>query len=200
MGFIQTDLLAVMSSTIKMEHLDILIGERQEHPRSIAIDMLLDLKQDYSSLRRLHISIDSKFSEPAHLQAFLSSFPNVSDFSLRISSNVFHVKSLGVLGGLIIPKLEKLSLEAVECTAAELEDFLLHHTQTLQRVSLTRISSISDTQSWLYISQKIRHCMNLGHFSAHQCLQSEVLDAGRIAEFTRWDMTASNQVLLANRI
>jgi hypothetical protein len=62
--------------------------------------------------------------------------------------------------------LEELSLDAVECTAAELEDFLLRHTQTLQRVSLTRISSISDTQSWLDILHKIHHYESRPLFSA----------------------------------
>jgi hypothetical protein len=163
-GYIMSALRAAILSTIKIEYLNIRIGDRQVHPRFISLDMLSGLGQEYKHLRRLHISIDSKFSNPVQLQEFVQGFPNLSEFSLQVSSTVFHIKSSGALEKLFVPGLKRLSLDAVECPAGELEDFLLRHKRTLREVNLNRITSIPDTQ-WLSISHKTRPHLRLSHFS-----------------------------------
>jgi hypothetical protein len=161
-GFIVSALRAAMLSSIEMQHFEMRIGDLQAHPRFLALDMLLDLEQVHNNLRRLHISIDSKFNNPVQLQVFLKAFPNLSNFSLQVSSTVFRINSPGALESIKIPKLEMLSLDAVECTAAKLENFLFRHTEILREVKLIRISSIPHTQCWL---DGICNHMRLSDFS-----------------------------------
>jgi hypothetical protein len=69
-GFIVSALRRAMLSSIEMQHFEMRIGDLQAHPRFLALYMLLDLEQIYNNLRRLHISIDSKFNNPVQLQGF----------------------------------------------------------------------------------------------------------------------------------
>ncbi|EXK23369.1 hypothetical protein FOMG_19851 [Fusarium oxysporum f. sp. melonis 26406] len=130
-------------------------------------DMLSCFPAPITSIRQLSITLDCNFledseaSQPgADFGTFIKALPNLLDFELQVVGEDWLEKPFGLLGSIIIPKLQKLTLECLKCREHELDDFLLRHKSTLTDIHFSAVHLDDDSQSWDRLLRNIKNGPN----------------------------------------
>ncbi|KAH6961858.1 hypothetical protein BKA56DRAFT_463529, partial [Ilyonectria sp. MPI-CAGE-AT-0026] len=180
-------LTAVAASKLEIEDLDFSIGSLMENASRINPHMLPILPTHITSLRHLHLVLDSdnpifdsvnpEFStiDPSSWESglveFTGLFPQLSHFMLEFEYREDSNRFSGFSSLLCIPNLEVFTLGLMDCSGEELADFRLRHRNSLREISFDSINFILGTESsWNLLIEKISDNLDIAYFSMVGCM------------------------------
>lgn len=180
-------LTAVAASELEIEDLDFSIGSLMENANRISPHMLPILPTHITSLRHLHLLVDSdnpiidsvnpQFSDfdpsswGSGLVEFIRLFPQLSHFTLNFEYREDLNRFSGFSPHLYIPKLEALTLGMMDCSGEDLADLLLRHRDSLREISFDSINLIFGTESsWNLLIKNIHDNLDITYFSMVGCM------------------------------
>ncbi|KAH6869144.1 hypothetical protein B0T10DRAFT_467428 [Thelonectria olida] len=140
-------LAAASTSKLQLEEINISPGCLMENANRVSPDMLPHLSAPITSLRHLHLVLDSDFPESGYtwdweinLVRFTNSFPELTHFMLEFEDQDDFFRFSEASRSIYIPKLESLIVGLVGCTGDELADFLIRHKGTLREIRFDNIN------------------------------------------------------------
>ncbi|KAM5358833.1 hypothetical protein ACJZ2D_014931 [Fusarium nematophilum] len=186
---LQAVLVAVAHSQLRIEDLDIRIGDPMNcisseemmnyiSPQGCIVPSMLIgpsstvLEQPrIRSLRRLSIVLDPAVSGEksssweSDLAYFFGLLPQLSHLRLRFEDRDSHGRFSALCSALYFPKLEVLTLDSVRCTGIDLALFLLRHHETLRDISLSSVDLRDGIKAWCRLVEMVRDFLDVSSFS-----------------------------------
>ncbi|KAJ4243329.1 hypothetical protein NW762_014815 [Fusarium torreyae] len=178
---VQDFLTASYESRLQLDDVDIHAGSFMDDAHCIIPNQPPCLENSISSLCRLYLHIDPSFEGTSRLGQFISCFPKLTDFGLETFSNLCQHNPAGILLDITIPDLAKLSLSQLNCTADELENFFLAHSETLREINLVWVE-LDDTRHWRKIMQILRGRMPSVKLKMDSCVRGKMWEADSTQE------------------
>ncbi|RBA12808.1 hypothetical protein FPRO05_14084 [Fusarium proliferatum] len=181
-------LSAAVASKLKIETLDIRIGCLLKNTSPVSPDMLPSLPAPVTSLRHLHLVLDSDlpWAWGKNLVRFIQSLPELTHLMLKFEKRDASHRFSGTSSSIYIPKLNNLTLSSVDCTSDELANFLDRHRATLREIRLSSINLTDSIDSWHSLAKGIYGNLDISCFSMKGCSTGD-----SHAEDKQWEATSA---------